>query len=193
MFELAEAEQEQESWFNQSVRGATKSEDKHIQWAGAVVEEPAQDWQIEDADSSESDSEYDEDEDLDVQTAGFASLQRVSSRSSFQSMEVDHEEEEEEDLYEDDGEEDYAMLTLSRTQSHPPSPPELSHDSEDDSSEDESMPSSPLSDALPSFTQIQRQSAHTKLSPSEQAAFFDGGFYLPNRASPSLVSAVSVY
>lgn len=188
MLELAEAEQEQESWFNQSVRGATKAEEKHIQWADAVVEETEVDWQPEDAgsDSSDSDSEFDDDEEIE---SGFASLHRVSSYTAFpQSRSIEEDEEE----YEDDGEEDYAMLTLSRTNSHPASPPDLSHDLED-SSEDESMPPSPPSDALPSFSQKQRQSSSPKLSNSEQAAFFDEGFYLPQRAAPTLVSAISVY
>src|SRR5271154_4534361 len=69
MLELAEAEQEQESWFNQSVRAATKTteEPKHIQWADTVVEEPEHDWQAEDADSdsSDSESEFDDEEDID--------------------------------------------------------------------------------------------------------------------------------
>jgi hypothetical protein len=40
MLELAEAEQEQESWFNQSVKKASKTEEpKHIQWADAIVED----------------------------------------------------------------------------------------------------------------------------------------------------------
>src|SRR6478609_5725341 len=63
MLELADAEREQESWFNQSVRGATKTEEKHIQWADTVVEEPEDDWSPEDAESeSDSDSESDFDD-----------------------------------------------------------------------------------------------------------------------------------
>lgn len=58
MLELAEAEQEQESWFNQSVKKATKTEEpKRIQWADTIVEDPEEDWEAEDADSSDSDSE----------------------------------------------------------------------------------------------------------------------------------------
>jgi len=198
MLELAEAEQEQETWFNQSVRGATKSEERHIQWADTLIEEPDEDWQAEDADSdadsdSDSNSEYDEDEELEF---AFASLRRVDSYTTVpQSLPVEEEgeEDEEEDPYEDDGEEDYAMLGLSRTPSHPPSPPELGHDSEEDSSEDESMPPSPPSDALLSFDQKQRQSPSPKLSPSGQAVFFDDGFYLPSPNAPALISSISVY
>src|SRR5277367_2710699 len=81
MLELAEAEQEQESWFNQSVKKANKTEEpKHIQWADAIIEDPEEDWQAEDADSSDSDSEYDSDEDVEMET-GIASLQRVASHT----------------------------------------------------------------------------------------------------------------
>lgn len=201
MLELAEAEQEQESWFNQSVRKATKTENKHIQWADSIVEDPEEDWQAEDADdSSDSDSEYDSDEDMEE----FAQLERVPSRTaatliiSKPVVEVD-----EEDMEEDD-EEDFAGLQLHRTQSHSASsPPELvDHDSDDSSSEDESMPPSPPNDALPSFdekTQAFHITTKTKttstasIPPSEQAAFFEEGFYLPQRAQPGLISAISVY
>src|SRR5579859_7226546 len=74
MLDLAEAEQEQESWFNQSVKAATKTaeEPKHIQWADTIVEEPEHDWQAEDADSSDSDSdsEFDDEEDIEMTSAG---------------------------------------------------------------------------------------------------------------------------
>jgi len=202
MLELAEAEQEQESWFNQSVKAAKSEESpKHIQWADTIIEEPEEDWRAEDADSDSSDSEdeYDEDEDIEMASTGVASLRRVPSRATFTSPNNIEEEE-----YEDDGEEDYAMLSLSRTPSHSAQPPELSHDSEDDSSEDEAMPPSPPSDSLPTFSEKQRQQIATtsfydsashqaKLSPSEQAAFFDEGYYIPQRSAAPLVSAISVY
>jgi hypothetical protein len=192
MLELAEAEQEQESWFNQSVKKASKSSTKstHIQWADSIVEEPEEDWAAEDADdSSDSDSEYDDDEDMEME-AGVVSVRRAQ-QSTTTTTEVDEEE------YEDD-EEDLEGLQLSLTTSHAAYPPELDHDS--DSSEDESMPPSPPSDTLPSFSekqQIVTTSYYAKPSPSipesEQQAFFEEGFYLPQRASPSLISAISVY
>ncbi|KAI9646976.1 hypothetical protein NHQ30_004977 [Ciborinia camelliae] len=207
MLELAEAEQEQESWFNQSVRKATKQEDpKHIQWADSVVEEPEEDWATSDLDnddSSDSDSEYDSDEEMEEPT--MIPLARVPSHPNMvapvtvSSREVEEDEEEE---FEDDGEEDYSSLQLHLTKSHSAShPPELDHDS-DESSEDESMPPSPPSDALPSFSgkeQIATASYYSKSTPSpsipqsEQQTFFDEGFYLPPRQSPGLISAISVY
>jgi hypothetical protein len=65
MFDLADAEREQERWFNQTVSGATKvsSNDRHIQWASTstVVEEP-EDWEEDtsDLDSDVSDSDSDD-------------------------------------------------------------------------------------------------------------------------------------
>jgi hypothetical protein len=195
MLELAEAEQEQESWFNQSVRAATKTveEPKHIQWADSIVEEPEQDWQVEDADSdSDSESEFDDEDDVEMASASPVSLHRVQSQHTLY-----------DDSDEEDDEEDYASLSLARTPSRSAQPPELSHDSDDSSSDDESMPPSPPSTSLPSFSEKQRQqiattsfyeqSQSTKLSPTEQASFFDDGYYLPQRSEASLVSAISVY
>ncbi|OBT78370.1 hypothetical protein VF21_02128 [Pseudogymnoascus sp. 05NY08] len=188
MLELADAEAEQESWFNASVRGARKtSEDRHIQWADSVVEEE------EEEDYAESDSS-DEEEDVDM---GFATLQRVKSHQAFdvtmiaspvdyESESDEEEEEEEEDIYEDDGEEDYAMLSLQRTHSHPASPPDLI-DEDDSSSEDEAMPPSPPADVVHAFPEAEAR--RTKVSPAK-GQFFDEGFYLPQK---TLVSAVSVY
>jgi hypothetical protein len=198
MLELAEAEQEQESWFNQSVRKASRSEEpKHIQWADSIVEDPEEDWQAEDADdSSDSSSEYDSDEEMET---GFAQLQRVQSHSAMVSHVAEVEEEEDEEFEEDD-EEDMEGLQLQRTHSHSLSPPALDHDS-DDSSEDDSMPPSPPNNALPTFSEKSQFYASSKtattstssIPQSEQAAFFEEGFYLPQRTQPSLISAISVY
>tara|TARA_R110002060_G_scaffold76913_1_gene87825 strand:+ start:410 stop:1111 length:702 start_codon:yes stop_codon:yes gene_type:complete len=192
MLELAEAEQEQESWFNQSVKKATKTEEpKHIQWADTIVEDPEEDWQAEDADSSDSDSEYDSDDDMEMDT-GFAQLQRVRSINTISVVQEVEEE------FEDDGEEDFEGLQLHLTPSRSQQPPELDHDS--DSSEDESMPPSPPSDTLPTFSEKQKiatTSFYSKptgsIPPSEQQAFFEEGFYLPQRTQPGLISAISVY
>ncbi|ROT36042.1 hypothetical protein SODALDRAFT_328423 [Sodiomyces alkalinus F11] len=94
MFELADAEREQESWFNQSVRGAIRHEepqpvpvaspalaptpaptpiptpvdkkDRHVQWADAAPE-PQQLWHTEhiDVDSDDDSDLYDSDYDSD--------------------------------------------------------------------------------------------------------------------------------
>lgn len=193
MLELAEAEQEQESWFNQSVKKASKTteEPKHIQWADTIVEDPEEDWQADDASSSD-DSDYDsDDEDVEMEAAVASIVQRAQATSTVTEVpELDEEE------YEDDEEDE--GLSLHRTPSHAAYPPELDHDS--DSSEDESMPPSPPSDTLPSFSDkqaIATTSYYAKptasIPPSEQQAFFDEGFYLPQRANQGLISAISVY
>ena len=187
MLELAEAEQEQESWFNNSVRGAQKSERAHIQWADTVVEEEEEEAYVEDDSSESSDSDdYDE----EATETGFATLQRVPSRTQYPT--AHHVEEEDEEEYEDDGEEDYAQLSLQRTWSHssqPSSPPELTLDFEEDSSsEDEHMPPSPPTNAIASFP--------SSKSAKEQPSLFSDDFYLPKRtqqSSPGLISAISVY
>lgn len=210
MLELADAEAEQESWFNQSVKTASAPAEKrsHIQWADAIVEEPEEDWQAEDADLSDSDSDdsdFEEDEDVQMQSAGMTALRRVKSHETRVYTETEQmSDEEDEEEYEDDGEEDYAMLTLTRTQSHhsATSPPELSHD-DSESDEDDSMPPSPPSDVLPAFSEKQREQIVTtsfysqprvdKLAKDEGASFFDQSIYLPQQQRASLVSAVSVY
>ncbi|EJT78828.1 hypothetical protein GGTG_03924 [Gaeumannomyces tritici R3-111a-1] len=197
MVELADAEREQESWFNQSVRGATtkkttNTQDRRVQWADSVVEEPEEDWEGDDAlsDSDDEDSEYDDDE--DVEMADVVSLTRIPSHTSKSlaapSVATD------EDYFDEEEEEDYAQLTLTRSQSRSAaSPPDLDHDS--DSSEDEAMPPSPPTASLPSFTdgkqQAQEQQDDAMASP--QGAFYSEGFYLPPRSPARVVSAISVY
>ncbi|TPX18520.1 uncharacterized protein E0L32_011558 [Thyridium curvatum] len=186
MLELADAEREQESWFNQSVRGASpKADDRHVQWADTVVEDPEEDWQAEDADSdssSDSDSDISEDEEDDIEMVDVIPLTRVPSKTlaSPTPILVDDFEDD------DDEEEDFASLTLTRSPSHSAHPPELDHDS--DFSEDESMPPSPPTTVLPTFSGKQEQ----EVTVSEKT-FYDDGYYLPARNPARLVSAISVY
>lgn len=199
MVELADAEREQESWFNQSVRGATtkkttNTQDRRVQWADAVVEEPEEDWEADDAlsDSDDEDSEYDDDDDDDVEMADAVSLTRIPSHTS-KSLAAPSAADDE-DYFDEEEEEDYAQLTLTRSQSRSTtSPPDLDHDS--DSSEDEAMPPSPPTASLPSFSdckqQTQEQQDETMASP--QDAFYSEGFYLPPRSPARVVSAISVY
>lgn len=213
MLDLAEAEQEQESWFNQSVKSASpklqqqeQQQSRHIQWADAIIEEEEMD---EDSSDSDSDSDFD-DEDTDVKmeaAAAMISMHRVSARSI---PSEDYDSDEEEDV-EDDGAEDYAALSLTLSPSHSQSPPELAHD-DDSSSDDDSMPPSPPSTVLPSFSDKQRQQiattayyeddeqedhphTHAPLSTADQNDFIEKGYFLPQRRTPSqgLVSAISVY
>ncbi len=189
MMELADAEREQESWFNQSVRGAArKTEEKHIQWADTVVEEPEDDWSPEDAESdSDSDSDFDEEEEEDdIEMADVVPLRRVPSNMIVPAPVLYDDMEED-----DDEEEDFAQLSLQRSPSNSATPPEL--DSDSDSSEDESMPPSPPTATLPTFSEKQREMASDAWDQEKEAFFESDGFYLPPRNPARLVSAISVY
>ncbi|ROW12725.1 hypothetical protein VMCG_00292 [Cytospora schulzeri] len=201
MLELADAEREQESWFNQSVRNAQqhhhqsqhsekKADDKHIQWADTIEEEEDEDYY---SDSDEEDSDFEEE---DVEMADIVSLRRVPSHYHAASppslkmevVEVDMEED-------DDDEEDYEELTLTRSPSHTLAspPPELENDS-DESSEDESMPPSPPSAVLPTFDNSEeKQNKESSSSIATSPDFYEEGFYLPARNPTRLVSSISVY
>jgi len=192
MLDLANAEQEQEQWFNHTV-SETKAEEeqqsaRHIKWADTVIEEPEEDWQAEDAESTASDSEDEE----ETMTATSIAISKSIIATTITTRELSDEEESE-----DDDEEDLEDLALMRTSSH--HVPELTSDSEEDS-EDESMPPSPPSTTLDAFTEKERQaiattsyydkkSSEQQLSESEQSDFFEDGYYLPSRQQPAMVSA----
>lgn len=212
MLELADAEREQESWFNQSVRGASPaSEERHIQWADTIVEEPEHDWRAEDAESdsdsdSDSDMDFDEEEDdEDVEMADAVSLRRIPSHPLLPPPSTtkpygydDDGEDDDYDMYDD--EEDYGHLALQRSPSHSAnvmdSPPELDDDS-DGLTEDEPMPPSPPTTLLPAFEEKQMEGSTTAISatdPADKTAFYEDGYYLPPRNPARLIpGAVAVY
>lgn len=193
MLDLANAEQEQESWFNQTVKSASKAseEPKHIQWADTIPEEleeaVEEEFYAESSDGdSDSDSDSDEDEDEDMPTAQPIALAKVPQNpATVNTAEYDEDEDMEDEDYEDD-------LALTRTSSA--HPPELFHEDSDSESEDESMPPSP---EIPfdSFSEKQRQAIATTSYyqplpvksdsaaslPEADQSFFDEGFYLPQR------------
>lgn len=197
MIELADAEREQERWFNQSVRGANgaSEEPKHIQWAETLVEEPEEDWDPEDI-SSDSDSDCDESdceqESQDIMHAATAVFTRLSPASHPKLSRQDDDDEEEED-------EDYDDLALTRVPSRQ-QPPELLDDS-DESSEDEPMPPSPPQPSLNHFSEREREAivttgfyrtkhSHTpNFSLSDQSAFFEEEIYLPQQETAAVISA----
>ncbi|RWA11870.1 hypothetical protein EKO27_g3245 [Xylaria grammica] len=196
MLDLADAEREQESWFNQSVRGATapKPQERHVQWADSIVAEE-DGWE---ADSSDSDDDSNMDDDEDIEMFDAAPLSRIPSHlvtppsPKLHTMEAG-------DVFEDgDEDEDFAHLGLTRSPSHSASPPELEHDFE--SSDDESMPPSPPTASIPTFSEKQSASTiRTKYYDSTQddeedkSDFYEEGFYLPSRNPNRLISAISVY
>ncbi|KAH6610441.1 hypothetical protein Trco_000461 [Trichoderma cornu-damae] len=175
MLELAEAEREQERWFNQSVRN-TKSagagnNNRHIQWADRV-EEDAVDEEY-DSDSSDSDDDSDYDDDMEMANTRTT----IAPASTVKVVE-------DEIMGDDDLEEDYAQLELVRTPSHSNSPPELiDHDSE--SSDDEAMPPSPADAELPLPEKSEQE--------SEESYYQEEDFYIGQRTPAGLVSAISVY
>ncbi|KAF4979647.1 hypothetical protein FZEAL_4204 [Fusarium zealandicum] len=178
MLELADAEREQERWFNQSVRGATNAQqERHVQWADEIAEEDDEDY---DSDSSAASDDYDSDDDVEMSN---------TTPAKPMSPRITHIELDDEEMEEDDLEEDYAQLELVRTHSHSTSPPELvDHDS--DSSDEDSMPPSPPQPIL-SFDQ--KDAKKQSQQQEESDSFYDEDYYLPPRNPARLVSAISVY
>jgi len=179
MIDLANAEQEQERWFNKTVSGATDSEEEPTeQWTETIIEEPETDWTAEDAESSDDESDYDEEETKEQANAVITTTTELDS-----------------DFEDDD--ENYGDLSLTRTHSRH-APPELSSADSDSDSEDDHMPSSPPQPTLDGFSEKQRQaiattsfydSKETSLSPTEQEAFTTEGFFLPSREQPTFIAA----
>jgi hypothetical protein len=188
MLEMAEAEREHETWFNQFVSQASKpTEQKHIQWADAMDKDPEEDWRAGEADSSDSsgsDSDASSDEEI---------KEEIFSRNPAAS---NNEVEE----FEDDGEEDYEDLALHLTLSHSTSPPDLEHDP-GDSSDDDSLPPSPPVDVLPSFSEKQQMTigfypgslTFSSVTAAEQQNGYDADFFLSQRMAGGLISAINVY
>jgi hypothetical protein len=140
MLDLANAEKEQEHWFNQTVRSAAKStrEDRHIQWADAVIEEDEEEDFSDSDSSSDSDSDYFEEEEEEEH--------ELPVRRAPASITVITEHEVSD---EDEDADDTDRLTLTRSPSRQ-SPPELLDDLSSDSDED-SMPPSPESVTMNTF------------------------------------------
>ncbi|KAI9901854.1 hypothetical protein N3K66_003671 [Trichothecium roseum] len=179
MIELADAEREQERWFNQSVhQSQPKQQERHVQWADTIASVPEEAYDS-DSSSESSDDEYDDDEDIEMTNAP-VSLRPVPKASAA----ID-----DDDVMEDDLEEDYAQLELVRTSSHSSPPPELVDES--DSSDDESMPPSPPEEHLPE--PLSKQAVKEKGDAAEQESLFKDGFYLSSNAPTSMVSTISVY
>lgn len=197
MLDLADAEREQERWFNQTVSGATKTaapreeKSRHIQWASTVVEESEEDWDPEDASDLESDlSDSDEEDDSDFDENDFVINTPVRLRSPpppeqhhLEAMPESTLVEDEDDTdsdFEYDEDEDLEELSLTRSPSRQ-SPPELLADL-DDSSEDESMPPSPPQPALESFDQKEAATTAIPLT-DDQTHLFEAGYYVSQEQS----------
>ncbi|KAF2431270.1 hypothetical protein EJ08DRAFT_194001 [Tothia fuscella] len=179
MLELQDAEREQEAWFNSTIQKVQKSDEpKHIQWLDTIVQEDEEDLDDGASDASDSDSDFDGD-DFEM-----LPLKRLRSPPVTMSSQTIAEEEGEDDIYEDD--ENLPELALIRTHSHssPPPPPELDSDSENES-DDESMPASP---PQPTLDLAFFDEKHDTFSQSERDAFFDDGFFIPERNAPMIAA-----
>jgi len=188
MLELADAEREQEAWFNQNLKRASKSDKPtHIQWADTIVEDDEEDSDNE-SEASDSDSEsdfYDEDASQFTMIPPLRGLR--PSPVEITTTEV--KEDDEEDFYEDyEDDEEHA---LTRTSSN--SPPELVHD---EGSDDESPPTSPPQSNL-EYTEKQRQAIATTayydgrshaLSKPEQLSFVQDCYFIPQRNTPMIAT-----
>lgn len=135
MVDLADAEREQEAWFNQSVRKASQpAPSRAAQWTSAIEELEELDEESDDSDL-ESDDEYDSYND-DIMT-DLPQPKAPASTFAITTSEVTVSE-----AYDDDEDEYDEDLALTRVVSHH-SPPELTLDSDESESDEDSMPSSP--------------------------------------------------
>ncbi|KAK0663819.1 hypothetical protein DIS24_g1062 [Lasiodiplodia hormozganensis] len=199
MLELADAEREQEAWFNKTVNKAARAE-RHIQWADTIDEEAMEDDDEEDDDDdfisdSESDSDYDEDsEDFDM----IPPLRRIPSppvRITTTELDDDEDDEEEDDeeYYEDEEFDDEHALVRSPSQQ---TPPELVHE-EDSDSDDDATPTTPPQPTL-EYSEKERQAIATTAyleskeaqlqATPDQAAYLPKGYFLEQRNAPLITS-----
>ncbi|KAJ9621175.1 hypothetical protein H2203_007226 [Taxawa tesnikishii (nom. ined.)] len=174
MIELADAEREQERWFNETLHKSRNDAPRHVQWMDTLAEEM-------DDDSSDSDSDsdiYEEDEDLPAS----APQRRAPSPppAQYSVSEIEYDDDEDSD-YEDD-----ESLSLRRVPSH--HPPELVHEHSDSDSDDESMPPSPPQTTL-EFTEKQRQAiATTSLFDKTTTQLFEQELLMSERVT-SMITA----
>lgn len=92
MIDLANAEQEQERWFNRSLSGA-REEEPEVSHEETIVEEPEAEWEAEDAQSDESEDEEEqhqiEDVEVDDEEDESLVLTRTVSRHSPPELTLD--------------------------------------------------------------------------------------------------------
>ncbi|KAL8993551.1 MAG: hypothetical protein Q9169_006259, partial [Polycauliona sp. 2 TL-2023] len=180
-----------ESWFNQTVKGATRASTSsgHVQWADSVESAIEEDDEYSDNDS-DSDDEMEQIPQIPVRR-----LRQETAPAPIVTVEEDSDEE----MTDDEEDEE-----LSLTRTHSNQPPELLHES--DSESDEDMPPSPPQPEFPldAFSQKQRQAIATTgfyqpkqeaiTSTEDHASFFEDGAtscWLANMPSPSPTSTPS--
>ena len=132
MVELADAEREQEAWFNQSVRTASRPEERRVQWVDTIAEEFDEE---ESDDESEDGSDVDDEEMFDFHFEAPKNI-KVPAVSVSSSAIIDEDEDAEFDEESDDD-----SLALRRTPSRNACPSLLEEEEEDSDSEDDECPS----------------------------------------------------
>lgn len=192
MVDLANAEQAQERWFNQSVSPVSKAKEKaRVRWADTVAEEPEEDWDISD-DSDSSDSSDDDLDDLDEESSSVTDPDPVPVRRRAPSPvalvteeEVDGEDSDSD--FEYDGDSDLEELTLTRSVARQ-SPPELLSDSDEESEED-TMPPSPPQPTLSSFDEKEAKTTTTEipLSASGHPGLLEQEYYISHPPQGTLI------
>lgn len=182
MLDLADAEREQERWFNQTVSGANKAQEepRHIQWASTVIEESEEEWDAEDASDLDSDVSDSDEEDSDFEESGFAVNTPPRRRAPSpvapapEPILMEDEDDDTDSDFEYDDMEDLEELSLTRSPSRQ-SPPELLADL-DDESEDDALPPSPPQPALESFDE--KEASSTTIPLEGQPHLFEAGYYV---------------
>jgi len=164
MIDLANAEQEQERWFNKSLSGA-REEEEVIMHEDTIVEEPEEDTE------SSDESDYEEEH--------FQPARPVETSA----MEIDMEFDDEEDQ----------SLALTRTASRQ-SPPQLTIDYDSDSEEEHMPPSPPNLSVDNLTAKQTLHISNGALFPSTKDAsasesLESHGFYLPSRQQPTIIAA----
>ncbi|KAF2144938.1 uncharacterized protein K452DRAFT_284324 [Aplosporella prunicola CBS 121167] len=195
MLELADAEREQEAWFNQSVKRASKTEERHIKWVDTIVEEAMED---DDSDLSDGDSDSDVDEEEfdmipPLRRIPSPPVQITTTELDDEDDEEDEEDDSDDEYYEDEEFDDAHALTRSPSQQQPP---ELVHEDDSESDDDVTPPTTPPQ-ATMEYSEKERKAIasstyynqkQTPLSPPEQAAFIQDGYFIPQRNTPMIAS-----
>ncbi|KAH8154197.1 uncharacterized protein LAJ45_01965 [Morchella importuna] len=208
MIHLSEAERDQETWYNNTVRGNEESRESVQQWPETIPEETeeygslAADYESDSESSEEEEEEEDEDEEMmDLDMSYDLTLTREPSHPSAYTKyyqthgtvigvsEVGEDDEE----YEDDCDED-GMFSLTRTTSH--RPPSLCSDLSDDEDEDSNPPSPPqptMSHPPMSHKEQEQARAYFEHNDTpglseERGSLFEHDYFVPDRSSPTMIS-----
>jgi hypothetical protein len=181
MIDLADAEREQEAWFNSSVSKASPSESRHIQWFDSIQE----DFEDDDSDSdSDSDAESDDgsiyDEDAEILSIPVRRIR--TAPVVIESEEIDLTDDEDEAEYDDEEyDEEHALTRVPSKHS----PPELALDDSD--SEDDSMPPSPDQPTMELSEKSRQQLSNALYGNKSQSASMED--YIMHEPQRPLISA----